>query len=126
VSPGDLLAELLSELRSRWPAARGSLCEVARPCVRPNCGACAKGEKHPGFIFSYRKGTRQRCLYVPRELVPALKRAIAAGKWVEQRLVDVGEAMVFAHRRQRDQRSTLRSESRRGRRSRRRRPDERS
>jgi hypothetical protein len=105
VSP-DRLTKLLTEIRSRWPVARGSLCEVARPCVRPNCSACARGQKHPGFIFSYRgRDGRQRCLYVPRDLVAALKRALASGKWLEQRLVEVGEAMVFEHRRKRDQRA---------------------
>lgn len=121
MSSPDGLAELLAEIRARWPVARGSLCEVARPCVRPTCSACAKGEKHPGFIFSYRsRDGRQRCRYVPRDLVPALQRAIASGKWLEQRLVDIGEAMVFEHRRRRDQRSEPPRTRRRRTRSRRR------
>jgi len=98
----DTLAEFLEELRRRWPVARGSLCEVAKPCVRRGCAACARGEKHPSFIFAYRTGGKQRCLYVPRELVPELRRAIEGGHWVEHRLTEIGAALVFAYRQRRD------------------------
>lgn len=94
----DTLERFIAEVRRLWPIARGSLCEVAKPCVRAGCAACAQGEKHPSFIFSYRKDGKQRCLYVPRELVPALRRAIAGGQWVERRLSELGAALVFAHR----------------------------
>lgn len=92
---------LLEELRRRWPVARGSLCEVAKPCGRAACTACAAGAKHRSFIFSYRQDGKQRCLYVPRELVPALRRALAGGHWLERRLSELGAALVFAHRQQR-------------------------
>jgi hypothetical protein len=95
------LERFIDELRRRWPIARGSLCEVAKPCVRASCAACAHGEKHLSFIFSYRQEGKQRCLYVPRELVPALRRAIHGGQWVESRMGELGAALVFAHRAQR-------------------------
>ena len=94
----DALEGFLNELRRRWPIARGSLCEVAKPCVRAGCAACAQGEKHLSFIFSYRQDGKQRCLYVPRELVPQLRRAIDGGQWVESRMSEIGAALVFAHR----------------------------
>ncbi len=94
----DTLERFIEELRRQWPVARGSLCEVAKPCVRAGCAACAQGEKHLSFIFSYRKDGKQRCLYVPRELVPQLRRAIDGGRWVESRLSELGAALVFAHR----------------------------
>ena len=32
-----------------WPAAKGSLARVARPCGRPNqCAVCRSGQRHPG------------------------------------------------------------------------------
>ena len=73
----DTLERFIEELRRLWPVARGSLCEVAKPCVRAGCADCARGDKHPSFIFSYRKDGKQRCLYVPRELVPPLPRTTA-------------------------------------------------
>lgn len=95
------LERFLDELRRRWPIARGSLCEVAKPCVRAGCAACAQGDKHRSFIFSYRQAGTQRCLYVPRELVPELGRAIQGGQWLERRLNELGAALVFTHRQQR-------------------------
>jgi len=95
------LERFIDELRRRWPIARGSLCEVAKPCVRAGCAACARGEKHLSFIFSYRQDGKQRCLYVPRELVPELRRAIHGGHWVESRMSELGAALVFAHRERR-------------------------
>jgi hypothetical protein len=100
----DMLERFIEEVRRQWPVARGSLCEVAKPCVREGCADCARGDKHPSFIFSYRKDGKQRCLYVPRELVPALRRAIDGGRWVESRLSEIGAALVFAHRQQRQAR----------------------
>lgn len=97
----DALDRFINELRRLWPIARGSLCEVAKPCVRAGCAACVQGDKHPSFIFSYRKDGKQRCLYVPRELVPQLQRAIEGGQWVERRLSELGAALVFAHRERR-------------------------
>ncbi len=97
----DSLERFLDELRRRWPIARGSLCEVAKPCVRAGCTACAQGEKHRSFIFSYRQDGKQRCLYVPRELVPELRRALEGGQWLERRLSELGAARVLAYRQQR-------------------------
>ena len=99
--PRDALERFLDDLRRRWPLARGSLCEVAKPCVRAGCAACAQGEKHRSFIFSYRQDGKQRCLYVPRELVPELQRALDSGQWLERRLSEWGAALVFAHRQRR-------------------------
>lgn len=101
MQPRDSLERFLDELRRRWPIARGSLCEVAKPCVRAGCAACAQGEKHRSFIFSYRQDGKQRCLYVPRELVPELQRALEGGQWLERRLSELGATLVFAYRQQR-------------------------
>jgi hypothetical protein len=91
----------LAELARRWPLAKGSLCEVRKPCIRPRCAACARGEKHPAFLFTFREQGRQRCLYVPRELVPRLRRAIENGRWMEAQLVRLGVQLIEAHRRAR-------------------------
>jgi hypothetical protein len=93
--------QFLADLARHWPLAKGSLSEVHKPCIRPRCAACARGEKHPAFLFSFREQGRQRCLYVPRELVPRLRRAIENGRWMEAQLVRLGVELVEAHRRQR-------------------------
>lgn len=100
----DDITGFLEEIRKLWPVARGTLAEVAKPCIRPGCVACERGEKHAAFNFTFRKGTRRRCLYVPGELVPALKRALENGRRVEERMVEIAEGLILAHRRTRKRR----------------------
>lgn len=95
------LRKFVEEIEALWPVGRGSLVEVAKPCIQPGCGACRRGDKHPAFNFTFRKGGKQRCLYVPRELVPALRRALDNGRRVEARMVEIAEGLILAHRQRR-------------------------
>jgi len=97
--------KFLKELARHWPVAKGSLAEVRKPCNRPNCRACRNGQKHPAFIFGFHEHGRQRCMYVPRKLVPALKRAIQNGRWMEQELSGIGRLLIEAYRRKRQKTS---------------------
>lgn len=94
-------ALLLAEIPRHWPMAKGSVAEVRKPCVRPNCRACASGRKHPAFLFSFTEKGRRRCLYVPRDLVPALRQAIANGRWMEDQMRRLGVRLIEEHRRHR-------------------------
>jgi hypothetical protein len=91
--------EFLSEVRRLWPAAKGSVAEVRKPCVRSGCKACAEGRRHRAFIFAYKDGIRRRCLYVPEKRVAALRAAIANGRRIEQLLSQCGAEMVKQARR---------------------------
>ena len=73
-----------------WPAIKGSLAEIRKPCIRPNCPACARGDKHPAFILSFTDTGRRRCMYVPAELVPQLQQALRNGKALEALLHQLG------------------------------------
>ena len=84
-----------------WPVAKGSLSQVRKPCVRPDCPTCAKGAGHKAFIFVYTHKGRRRCLHVPRELVPILRRAIRNGRKLEQHISEAGAELVFRYRRKR-------------------------
>ena len=95
---GDL-DKFLAQLRTLWPAAKGSVAEIHKPCVRPGCKACREGRKHRAFILSYKDGGRRRCLYVPAPRVEALRRAIANGRRIEQLLSQLGAQLVIEHRR---------------------------
>ena len=93
--------------RALWPVAKGSLARVARPCGRPKvCPACRSGQRHPMWIFTFRQGGRLRCRYVPAELAPILRRALANGRRLEKRLTEEGEALIERYRRDRASRTT--------------------
>jgi hypothetical protein len=88
----------LTEIAGLWPVAKGSLAEVRKPCGRKNCSTCGQGRKHPAFIFAFRRDGKTLCRYVPRELVPRLRQAIANGRRLEERLAQVGETLILEHR----------------------------
>lgn len=88
----------LSKVEKLWPVAKGSLSEVRKPCIRANCSACAEGKKHKAFIFSYNEKGRRRCLYVPRDLVPILRRAIRNGRRLEEHISRAGVKLILQHR----------------------------
>jgi hypothetical protein len=83
-----------------WPALKGSLAEVYKPCTRPNCAACARGDKHPNYLLAFSEKGRRRCLYVPKAMVPALKRALQNGRRLEQLLYAMGPALLHEYRAQ--------------------------
>ena len=91
----------LAQIASRWPAAKGSVAEIRKPCVRAGCKACAEGRRHRAFILSYKEGARRRCLYVSAERVPALRTAIANGRHIVQLLSQCGAQMVKQARKSR-------------------------
>ena len=88
----------LAEAASLWPMAKGCLALVRRPCIRPKCAACERGEKHPAWIFTFREKGRQRCLYVRPALVEVLRQAIRNGRRMEELLTRSGTALIERHR----------------------------
>ena len=97
-----LRRDFLRQLEKLWPAIKGSLAEVRKPCIRPNCAACARGDKHPAFILSFTDKGRRRCMYVPAEWVPQLQQALRNGKTLETLLYQLGPDLLRHYRRQRD------------------------
>jgi len=90
----------LQKLLALWPALKGSLAQVRKPCIRPNCPACAAGLKHPNYLLAFTHKGKRRCLYVPLAMVPILKRALANGRRIEQLLYEMGPALVQEYRAQ--------------------------
>lgn len=84
-----------------WPALKGSLAKVRKPCIRKNCPACARGDKHPAWMLSFTHRGRRHCLYVPLELVPAIRRVYQNGRRLEDLLYRVGPALIKEFRRER-------------------------
>jgi len=90
-----------SQFQVLWPALKGSFAKVRKPCIRKNCPACARGDKHPAWMLSFTHRGRRYCLYVPLELVPAIRRAYQNGRRLEDLLYRVGPALIKEFRRQR-------------------------
>lgn len=88
----------MEEFGGLWPLAKGSLAEVRKPCIRPNCPACKSGKKHPAWLFSFTQGGKRRCRYVPLELVPMLQQALDNGRQLEKRLVELGVELLTRYR----------------------------
>jgi len=101
-SDSPLRQNFVRQLQKLWPAIKGSLAEVRKPCIRPNCPACARGDKHPAFILSFPDKGRRRCMYVPTELVPELQQALRNGKALEEFLYQLGPELLRQYRKQRD------------------------
>ena len=93
-----LQQRLHDKLLSCWPALKGSLAEVYKPCIRPNCPACARGDKHPNYLLSFTQNGRRRCLYVPKSMVALLKRALRNGRRIEDLLYEMGPALLREYR----------------------------
>lgn len=99
---GHLRQNFLRQLETLWPAIKGSLAEVRKPCIRPNCPACARGDKHRAFIFAFTDKRKRRCMYVPAELVPQLQQALRNGKALEELLYQLGPELLRQYRKQRE------------------------
>ena len=90
------------QLPGLWPAAKGSLARIYKPCTRKNCPACARGDKHPAWILTVSQKGHRTCLYVPADLAPAIRLAIHNGRRLEELLCRMGPAIVKAYRKKRD------------------------
>jgi len=88
------------KLLNCWPALKGSLAKVYKPCIRAHCPVCARGDKHPNYLLSFTQKGRRRCLYVPKAMVPLLRRALDNGRRMEQLLYQMGPALVREYRAQ--------------------------
>jgi hypothetical protein len=97
-----LRQKFLSQVERLWPAIKGSLAQVHKPCIRPHCAACARGEKHPAFILSFTDKGRRRCMHVPAQLAPQLRQAIRNGRALEALLCELGPELLRQYRQQRD------------------------
>ncbi len=97
-----LRQNFLRQLEKLWPPIKGSLAEVRKPCIRPNCPACARGDKHPVYILSFTDKGRRRCMYVPAEMVSPLQQALRNGRALEEFLYQLGPELLRHYRQRRD------------------------
>jgi hypothetical protein len=90
------------QIASLWPAAKGSLAKVYKPCIRENCLACARGDKHPAWLLSLSSQGRRKTMYVPQAMVPSIKKAIRNGRRIERLLFYAGPELLREYRKTRN------------------------
>ena len=89
-----------------WPALKGSLAKIYKPCIRPDCPRCAQGIKHAAFILSFTQKGKRRCMYVPEALVPLIQQGLKNGRHLEELLYAQGPRLLQEYRRKRDQKNS--------------------
>ncbi len=100
-APSPSQQAFLRKVTSWWPALKGSVAQVRKPCIRPACRACARGDKHPAYLLSFTKNGRRQCMYVHRALVAVIQRALKNGRRIEELLYRIGPALIREHRQRR-------------------------
>jgi hypothetical protein len=98
-SPTELLRWLESEVADLWPAILGSLSFRRSPCGRENCPACLSGEQHWSHVLYGRHNGRRFAVYVPKDLVPQVRRAVENGRALQDLLVRAGPRYIRALKR---------------------------
>ena len=90
------------QIASLWPAAKGSLAKVYKPCIRENCPACARGDKHPAWLLSLSSRGRRKTMYVPQAMVSSIRKAIQNGRRIERLLFHAGPELLREYRKARN------------------------
>jgi hypothetical protein len=86
--------EWVQEIGKLWPCLKGSLAKVYKPCIRKNCPACRRGDKHPNWLLAYTQNGKRRCVYVPLEMVATIRRALKNGRRLEKILYQTGPLLI--------------------------------
>jgi len=89
-TPENVIRWFHAEVQKLSPVAAGSLCLRKSPCIRKNCPACAKGKYHSSYALYGRHAGKRFCIYVPEELVPKVREAIANGRRVQDLISEAG------------------------------------
>ena len=101
--PNDPRQRFLARVDKLWPVALGSLSLRKSPCTRPHCKACDSGVQHPSFVLYGRLRGRRYAIYVPRDLVPEVRRALKNGRQLQELLHESGQRFVRARKKERGQ-----------------------
>ena len=100
-SPTDVERWFRAQAAELWPAALGSLSFRRSPCVRDHCAACARGDQHPSHVLYCRIRGRRVGIYIPDELVPAIRRSLENGRALQELLYEAGRRYAQAVKQQR-------------------------
>ncbi len=89
-TPDQVIRWFHAEVQKLSPIAAGSLCLRKSPCIRKNCPACARGEGHSSYALYGRRGSKRFSIYVPEQLVPEIREALANGRRIQELVNEAG------------------------------------
>ena len=89
-TPEQVMKWFHTAVQKLSPVAAGSLSLRKSPCIRKNCPACASGVGHPSHVLYGRHDGKRFSIYVPDELVPEVRAAIANGRRVQELVTEAG------------------------------------
>jgi hypothetical protein len=95
-TPEQVLRWVQSAVRKLSPVAAGSLSLRKSPCIRKNCPTCASGQGHSSHVLYGRRGGKRFSIYVPEELVPEVRKAIANGRRLQELMSEAGVRYTHA------------------------------
>jgi hypothetical protein len=95
-TPEQVLRWFRSAVHKLSPVAAGSLSLRKSPCIRKNCPTCASGQGHSSHVLYGRRGGKRFSIYVPEELVPEVRKAIANGRRLQELMSEAGVRYTHA------------------------------
>jgi len=100
-TPAEVLRWLHQEVVRLSPIALGSLSLRKTRCLRNRCHPCQTGEQHPSYVLYGRQKGRRFARYVPDDLAPEIRRALAHGRALQDLLHEAGRRYLEALKRER-------------------------
>jgi Family of unknown function (DUF6788) len=95
-TPEQVIRWFQSAVHKLSPVAAGSLSLRKSPCIRKNCPTCATGQGHSSHVLYGRRSGKRFSIYVPEELVPEVRKAIANGRRLQELMSEAGVRYTHA------------------------------
>jgi hypothetical protein len=95
-TPEQVLRWFQSAAHKLSPVAAGSLSLRKSPCIRKNCATCASGQGHSSYVLYGRRGDKRFSIYIPEELVPEVRKALANGRRLQELMSEAGVRYTHA------------------------------
>ncbi len=95
-----MLQARLKRLAATSPLLAGSLGQVFRPCGTPSCRCHHGGPKHAAYQLTFKEQGHSRSVYVPKDLLPEVRRWLAAQRHLDQLLHEIHQlstALIRTH-----------------------------
>lgn len=84
----------LKQLAASGPVLAATLSEYSHRCGRPSCRCHHGGALHTGQHVTFQEGGKTRSVYVPKDLIPEVRRWIARHRQLKEVLKEIHQLSV--------------------------------